>query len=97
MVAFAYDYLSLTFPDVRFGLEILGIVLDVLMRKTVGLDGLRIISNCSVENLTGKSQILEAELERSSRKLKEVTAVAEGEAEKCKAAKEVIKSLTAQE
>lgn len=49
-----------------------------------------------VENLTGKSQILEAELERSSRKLKEVTAVAEGEAEKCKAAKEVIKSLTAQ-
>lgn len=49
-----------------------------------------------VEDLTSKSQHLEAELERTSKQLKEVTAIAEDEAEKCKSAKEVIKSLTAQ-
>lgn len=49
-----------------------------------------------VEDLDSKSQTLEAELEIKSRQLKEVTALAEDEAEKCKAAKEVIKSLTAQ-
>ncbi|XP_022776892.1 PH, RCC1 and FYVE domains-containing protein 1-like [Durio zibethinus] len=49
-----------------------------------------------VEDLTCKSQHLEAELEKTSRKLKEVTAIAENEAEKCKSAKEVIRSLTAQ-
>ena len=49
-----------------------------------------------MEDLTSKSQHLEAELERTSKQLKEVTAIAEDEAEKCKSAKEVIKSLTAQ-
>lgn len=49
-----------------------------------------------MEDLTRKSQHLEAELERTSKQLKEVTAIAEDEAEKCKSAKEVIKSLTAQ-
>ncbi|GFP86184.1 ultraviolet-b receptor uvr8 [Phtheirospermum japonicum] len=49
-----------------------------------------------VENLTSKSQHLEAELERQRKQLKEVTARAADEAEKSKAAKEVIKSLTAQ-
>ncbi|XP_022725931.1 PH, RCC1 and FYVE domains-containing protein 1-like [Durio zibethinus] len=49
-----------------------------------------------VEDLTCKSQRLEAELEKTSRQLKEVTAIAENEAEKCKSAKEVIRSLTAQ-
>ncbi|XP_028762115.1 PH, RCC1 and FYVE domains-containing protein 1 isoform X2 [Neltuma alba] len=49
-----------------------------------------------VEDLTLKSKHLEAELERTSKQLKEVTAVAAEEAEKCKSAKEVIKSLTAQ-
>lgn len=49
-----------------------------------------------VEDLASKSQMLEAELEIKSRQLKEATALAEDEAEKCKAAKEVIKSLTAQ-
>ncbi|XVF85951.1 hypothetical protein PTKIN_Ptkin17bG0158800 [Pterospermum kingtungense] len=49
-----------------------------------------------VEDLTLKSQHLEAELEKTSRQLKEVTAIAENEAEKCKSAKEVIRSLTAQ-
>ena len=49
-----------------------------------------------MEDLTSKSQHLEAELERTSKQLKEVTAIAEDEAEKRKSAKEVIKSLTAQ-
>ncbi|XWS34077.1 hypothetical protein CRYUN_Cryun21dG0008100 [Craigia yunnanensis] len=49
-----------------------------------------------VEDLTCKSQHLEAELEKTSRQLKEVTAIAENEAEKCKSAKEVIRCLTAQ-
>ncbi|KAI3839540.1 hypothetical protein MKW92_002973 [Papaver armeniacum] len=49
-----------------------------------------------VEELTHKSAVLEAELERTSKQLKEATAVAGDETAKCKAAKEVIKSLTAQ-
>ncbi|CAN6549143.1 unnamed protein product [Malus baccata var. baccata] len=49
-----------------------------------------------VEDLTLKSQHLEAELQRTSKKLKEVSAIAADEAEKRKSAKEVIKSLTAQ-
>ncbi|XP_057949975.1 PH, RCC1 and FYVE domains-containing protein 1-like [Malania oleifera] len=49
-----------------------------------------------VEDLTCKSQHLEAELERTSTQLEEVTTIAADEAEKCKAAKEVIKSLTVQ-
>ncbi|KAL8533851.1 hypothetical protein ACS0TY_010034 [Phlomoides rotata] len=49
-----------------------------------------------VEKLTCKSQILEAELDRKTKQLKEMTARAADESEKSKAAKEVIKSLTAQ-
>ncbi|XP_052171839.1 PH, RCC1 and FYVE domains-containing protein 1-like isoform X2 [Diospyros lotus] len=49
-----------------------------------------------VEDLTSKSQLLEAELGRMSRQLKEATDTSANEAEKFKAAKEVIKSLTAQ-
>ncbi|XP_050237803.1 PH, RCC1 and FYVE domains-containing protein 1-like isoform X2 [Mercurialis annua] len=49
-----------------------------------------------VEDLTSKSYRLESELERKSRQLKEVAAIAADEAEKRKSAKEVIKTLTAQ-
>lgn len=49
-----------------------------------------------VEDLTRKSQLLEAEVEKTSKQLKHVTAIAENEAENCKSAKEVIRSLTAQ-
>ncbi|KAJ8773704.1 hypothetical protein K2173_006354 [Erythroxylum novogranatense] len=49
-----------------------------------------------VEELTIKTQNLEAELEKKSRQLKEVTAIAADEAEKCKSAREVIKLMTAQ-
>ncbi|KAI7755030.1 hypothetical protein M8C21_030964, partial [Ambrosia artemisiifolia] len=48
-----------------------------------------------VENLTRKVQLQEIELERTSKQLKEAIAIAGEESSKCKAAKEVIKSLTA--
>ena len=49
-----------------------------------------------VEDLTLKSQLLEAELERTTRQLKEAIQLAMEEADKNKAAKEVIKSLSRQ-
>lgn len=49
-----------------------------------------------MENLTRKAQLQEIELERTSKQLKEAIAIAGEESSKCKAAKEVIKSLTAQ-
>ncbi|GLT41767.1 hypothetical protein SLA2020_158100 [Shorea laevis] len=49
-----------------------------------------------VENLTRKAQLQEVELERTTKQLKEAIAIAGEETAKCKAAKEVIKSLTAQ-
>ncbi|KAK6936948.1 Brevis radix (BRX) domain [Dillenia turbinata] len=49
-----------------------------------------------VENLTHKSQLQEIELERTTKQLKEAIAIAGEETAKCKEAKEVIKSLTAQ-
>ncbi|KAG6679170.1 hypothetical protein I3842_14G116700 [Carya illinoinensis] len=49
-----------------------------------------------VENLTRKAQLQEVELERTTKQLKEAIAYAGEETAKCKAAKEVIKSLTAQ-
>jgi len=50
----------------------------------------------TVENLTRKAQLQELELERISKQLKEAITIAGEETAKCKAAKEVIKSLTAQ-
>ncbi|XP_009598715.1 PH, RCC1 and FYVE domains-containing protein 1-like [Nicotiana tomentosiformis] len=49
-----------------------------------------------LEDLARKSQLLEVELERKTKQLKDVTAKAAIEEEKRKAAKQVIKSLTAQ-
>uniref|UniRef100_A0A5B6ZD70 Uncharacterized protein n=1 Tax=Davidia involucrata TaxID=16924 RepID=A0A5B6ZD70_DAVIN len=49
-----------------------------------------------VENLTRKAQLQEVELERTTKQLKDAIAIAGEESTKCKAAKEVIKSLTAQ-
>ncbi|XP_026658246.2 PH, RCC1 and FYVE domains-containing protein 1-like isoform X2 [Phoenix dactylifera] len=49
-----------------------------------------------VENLIHKAQLQEVELERTTKQLKEAIAIAGEETAKCKAAKEVIKSLTAQ-
>lgn len=49
-----------------------------------------------MENLTRKSQLQEDELAKTTKQLKEAIAIASEETAKCKAAKEVIKSLTAQ-
>ncbi|KAG6494444.1 hypothetical protein ZIOFF_049470 [Zingiber officinale] len=49
-----------------------------------------------VANLTLKAQLQEVELERTTNQLKEAISIAGEETAKCKAAKEVIKSLTAQ-
>lgn len=71
-------------------------ILDYSNSRNASLSQEIINLRAQVEDLTTKSQHLEAELERTTKQLKEVTAVAVGEAEKCKSAKEVIKSLTAQ-
>ncbi|KAE8651753.1 PH, RCC1 and FYVE domains-containing protein 1-like isoform X1 [Cucumis sativus] len=62
---------------------------DTLTQEIISL-------RAQVQELTCKSKNLEAELEKTSKKLLEVTAIAADEAEKCKSAKEVIKSLAAQ-
>lgn len=49
-----------------------------------------------VDDLTRNVQLQEIELERTTKQLKEAIEVAGEESSKCKAAKEVIKSLTAQ-
>ena len=49
-----------------------------------------------VEDLTQKTQLQEAELERTTIQLKEARTMAGDEIVKCKAAKEVVKLLTAQ-
>ena len=49
-----------------------------------------------VEELARKTQLQEVELEKTSKQLKEAIVIAGEETAKCKAAKEVIKSLTAQ-
>ncbi|XP_068329307.1 PH, RCC1 and FYVE domains-containing protein 1-like [Pyrus communis] len=49
-----------------------------------------------VEDLTRKAQLREIEMEKTAQQLKEALKVAGEETVKCKAAKEVIKSLTAQ-
>ncbi|XP_068638407.1 PH, RCC1 and FYVE domains-containing protein 1-like [Aristolochia californica] len=54
------------------------------------------ILRTQVEDLTRKSQLLEVELERTMKQLEEATAKAGVETAKCKAAKEVIKSLNVQ-
>lgn len=49
-----------------------------------------------MEDLTHKVQLRDIELEKATKQLKEAIALAGEETAKCKAAKEVIKSLTAQ-
>ncbi|XP_058083876.1 PH, RCC1 and FYVE domains-containing protein 1-like isoform X2 [Magnolia sinica] len=49
-----------------------------------------------VEDLTRKSQLLEVELERTLKQLNKATLTSREETAKCKAAKDVIRSLTAQ-
>ncbi|KAI4305933.1 hypothetical protein L6164_029259 [Bauhinia variegata] len=72
------------------------IVVDNAKRTNDNLSQEVIKLRSQVENLTRKAQVQEVELERTTKQLKEAIAIAGEETAKCKAAKEVIKSLTAQ-
>ncbi|CAA0805850.1 Regulator of chromosome condensation (RCC1) family with FYVE zinc finger domain [Striga hermonthica] len=72
------------------------IVLDDIKMTHDGLNQEVTKLRVQVENLTCKAQLQELELERTTKQLKEAITVAGEETAKCKAAKEVIKSLTAQ-
>ncbi|XP_071736239.1 PH, RCC1 and FYVE domains-containing protein 1-like [Rutidosis leptorrhynchoides] len=78
------------------GLSSPKIVMDDAKRTNDGINQEVIKLRAQVENLTRKAQLQEIELERTSKQLKEAIAIAGEESSKCKAAKEVIKSLTAQ-
>ncbi|KAJ6315365.1 hypothetical protein OIU78_018787 [Salix suchowensis] len=72
------------------------IVVDDAKRTSESLSQEVIKLRAQVENLACKTQLQEAELERTTKLLKEAIVIAGEETAKCKAAKEVIKSLTAQ-
>lgn len=72
------------------------IVVDNTKRTNDSLNEEVVKLRVQVENLTRKTQLQEVELERTTKQLKEAIAFAADETAKCKAAKEVIKSLTAQ-
>ncbi|KAJ4827177.1 hypothetical protein Tsubulata_025271 [Turnera subulata] len=72
------------------------LVVDDAKRTNESLSQEVIKLRAQVENLSRKAQLQEVELERTTKQLKEAVAIAGEESEKCKAAKEVIKSLTAQ-
>ncbi|KAL7084626.1 hypothetical protein ACP275_14G233400 [Erythranthe tilingii] len=72
------------------------LVMDDVKMTNDGLSQEVIKLRAQVEGLTRKAQLQETELERTTKQLKDAIAVAGDESAKCKAAKEVIKSLTAQ-
>ncbi|PSR95812.1 Ultraviolet-B receptor like [Actinidia chinensis var. chinensis] len=72
------------------------VMLDDSLQKNDGLVEEMAILSLQVEDLTRKYQLLESELQITSRQLKEATKLAREEAEKNKAAQEIIKSLTSQ-
>eukprot|EP00262_Sarcandra_glabra_P002332 TRINITY_DN12610_c1_g2_i1.p1 TRINITY_DN12610_c1_g2~~TRINITY_DN12610_c1_g2_i1.p1 ORF type:complete len:361 (+),score=70.00 TRINITY_DN12610_c1_g2_i1:56-1084(+) len=72
------------------------IVVDDAKRTNDSLSQEVLQLRAQVENLTRKAKLQEVELERTTKQLKEAITIAGEEAGKCKAAKEVIKSLTAQ-
>ncbi|GFQ07195.1 probable E3 ubiquitin-protein ligase herc2 [Phtheirospermum japonicum] len=78
---------GLTSP--RIGLDDTKMTNDSLSQEVIKL-------RAQVETLTRKAQLQELELERTTKQLKEAISIAGEETAKCKAAKEVIKSLTAQ-
>ncbi|CAJ2634241.1 unnamed protein product [Trifolium pratense] len=78
------------------GLTTPKIVVDDAKKTNDSLSQEVIKLRSQVESLTRKTQLQEIELERTSKQLKDAIAIAGEETAKCKAAKEVIKSLTAQ-
>ncbi|KAF6153057.1 hypothetical protein GIB67_034779 [Kingdonia uniflora] len=71
-------------------------VVDDAKKTNDGLSEEVLQLRIQVENLTRKSQLQEVELERTTKQLQEAISIAGEETAKCKAAKEVIKSLTSQ-
>ncbi|CAN1316312.1 PH, RCC1 and FYVE domains-containing protein 1 [Linum perenne] len=69
---------------------------DEAKKINEGLSGEVAKLRAQVEELTRKTRVQEDEMQRVTGQLKEAIALAEEESGKCKAAKEVIKSLTAQ-
>lgn len=78
------------------GLKSANIVLEDANQKNDTLNHEVVKLRVQVDNLTRRCQLQEVELERTRKQLKEAIAIAGEETDKCKAAKEVIKSLTAQ-
>ncbi|KAE9614860.1 putative chromatin regulator PHD family [Lupinus albus] len=78
------------------GLTTPKIVVDDVKKMSYSLSQEVIKLKSQVESLTRKAQHQEIELERTTKQLKDAIAVAGEETSKCNAAKEVIKSLTAQ-
>ncbi|CAF2135814.1 PH, RCC1 and FYVE domains-containing protein 1 [Brassica napus] len=78
------------------GLTTPRIVVDDTKRTSDNLSQEVVKLRSQVESLTRKAQFQEVELERTAKQLKEALAIASEETTRCKAAKEVIKSLTAQ-
>ncbi|CAL9037011.1 PH, RCC1 and FYVE domains-containing protein 1-like [Musa acuminata AAA Group] len=78
------------------GLTSLRTILDSSKSATASISQEVLKLRAQVANLTYKAQLQEVELERTTKQLKEAISVAGEEAAKCKAAKEVVKSLTAQ-
>ncbi|XP_071706511.1 PH, RCC1 and FYVE domains-containing protein 1-like isoform X2 [Rutidosis leptorrhynchoides] len=78
------------------GLSSPKIVMDNAKRTNDAINQEVVKLRAQVENLSRKVQLQETELEKTSKQLKEAIAIAGDESSKCKAAKEVIKSLTAQ-
>uniref|UniRef100_A0A804K188 Uncharacterized protein n=1 Tax=Musa acuminata subsp. malaccensis TaxID=214687 RepID=A0A804K188_MUSAM len=78
------------------GLTSLRTILDGSKSATDSISQEVLKLRAQVANLTYKAQLQEVVLERTTKQLKEAISVAGEEAAKCKAAKEVIKSLTAQ-
>ncbi|OAY82052.1 Ultraviolet-B receptor UVR8 [Ananas comosus] len=87
---------SVTPTPTLTGLTSSEVILDGAGRISESLSQEVIRLRAQVESLTRKSQLQEAELERTTKQLKEAIGIAGEETAKCKAAKEVIKSLTAQ-
>ncbi|GJU71273.1 PH, RCC1 and FYVE domains-containing protein 1 [Tanacetum coccineum] len=78
------------------GLSSPKIVMDDDKRTNEGISQEVVKLRAQVESLTRKAELQDIELERISKQLKEAIAIAGEESSKCKAAKEVIKSLTGQ-
>ncbi|CAN6873579.1 unnamed protein product [Brassica oleracea] len=78
------------------GLTTPRIVVDDTKRTNDNISQEVVKLRSQVESLTRKAQFQEVELERTAKQLKEALAIANEETTRCTAAKEVIKSLTAQ-